>query len=999
MALSPVVNAQGTDDQGAVAAEVSASDSFEPAAMPPEPTSQPEPTVDDQVRVRLNFNGTPWKEVLEWFADETGMSLQRSAWPTGTFSYSDPRRSYDISGAIDAMNLVLMREGFALIRRGQLMLLVDTEDDFARDYLRELAEPVTPDELDQRANSDYVRVAFPLGALDAESVVKDLENLRSPSGSVLVLGASRVIVATDTVGVLKSIRDVLLASDAVDGGVMEYQLKNRSAEDVLEVARPHLGLEAGVNTGEDINLSTNLMGDRIFATGDPVKLRILKGLIAKGDIPLPVAEDGTVAPMEAPVLSRYDSGSADPTVALEVLQRLLAGLPDVRLTLDPKTQAIIAQARPSEHQLIRDTLAELGGASSGFKVIQLRRIDPQAALLTINKYFGKTAENTVGPTVDGDPETKKLWVKGTLQEIEEVERLIQELEGGSGSDLLGDRIRILPYTGRSAEAALSQLEGLWQVSGRKNRIRIISSQDLRNSGGQSRGGNIPERRLNQAPPTPPAGNFRRVLPGDAQEAVRGRRPADDAAPDNAPAPRANAQPQGNGQPIDTALEAASEPQEFADKLQRLVSAPLVSQSPSEQVPADQPPAEETPAADTPQGDQPTGDQPTGETPAENTPAKEINSDIIIQVTPQGIIVASDDADALNDFEALMATLADQMALTDDQPTVYWLKYIKADVAAELLNSILGGASSGGGGGGLGGGLLGEIGGGMLGGLMGLGGGGGGGDSGPILTTSGTVSIVPDSRLNALIIQANQSDLSLVEDILQVIDREESPEDVRTTPKPQLIPVIYQNATEVANIVKGVYSDRIAGQAGGQNRQPSPEDFINALRGRGGRGGGGQSDNNKPTPISIAVDTRSNALIVSAPPQDFLDIRELVEVIDQSGMDSEEDVQVITLGGNVKPDVVSNALSAILGPRATTSGTAAQPGATNTNGSGTSGATGASPNDIQQRIEMFRRMREAGGSSRGGSTGGRGGFGGGSPFGGGGSPFGGGSRGGRTGGGR
>ena len=180
--------------------------------------------------------------------------------------------------------------------------------------------------------------------------------------------------------------------------------------------------------------------------------------------------------------------------------------------------------------------------------------------------------------------------------------------------------------------------------------------------------------------------------------------------------------------------------------------------------------------------------PASQAPSDNQGSNsKLGSDIIIQMTPQGMVIASDDLDALAEFEELMGMIADSVATTEQKPTVYWLKYIKASVASELLNSILSGADSGGGGGlgDMAGSMLGEIGGGMLGGLLGMGGGGGGGSDGPVLTTTGTVSIVPDARLNALIIQANAIDLVTVESILQVIDREESPEDVRTSPKPQL----------------------------------------------------------------------------------------------------------------------------------------------------------------------------------------------------------------------
>ena len=67
-------------------------------------------SVEGEARLTLSFSNTPWNVVLEWFVEETEMSLQKDTWPTGTFSYTDTRRKYTISEALDAMNLVLMRK-------------------------------------------------------------------------------------------------------------------------------------------------------------------------------------------------------------------------------------------------------------------------------------------------------------------------------------------------------------------------------------------------------------------------------------------------------------------------------------------------------------------------------------------------------------------------------------------------------------------------------------------------------------------------------------------------------------------------------------------------------------------------------------------------------------------------------------------------------------------------------------------------------------------------
>jgi hypothetical protein len=113
-------------------------------------------------------------------------------------------------------------------------------------------------------------------------------------------------------------------------------------------------------------------------------------------------------------------------------------------------------------------------------------------------------------------------------------------------------------------------------------------------------------------------------------------------------------------------------------------------------------------------------------------------------------------------------------------TVYFLKHCKAEVARQLISDILGGTSSGGSGGGS---LVGDVasnlmggGGGILGALLG---GGGGGDGGVVTTVqaTGPVSIVADTRLNCLVVQALPVDVKLIEQLLKVIDREGSITDV------------------------------------------------------------------------------------------------------------------------------------------------------------------------------------------------------------------------------
>ncbi len=238
-----------------------------------------------------------------------------------------------------------------------------------------------------------------------------------------------------------------------------------------------------------------------------------------------------------------------------------------------------------------------------------------------------------------------------------------------------------------------------------------------------------------------------------------------------------------------------------------------------------------------------------------------------------------------------------------------------------------------------------------------------------MTTSGSVNIVPDARLNALIVQANPLDMRMIEMILEKVDREESPEDIQTVAKPQLIPVIYQDAAEVAEVVKAVFGDRIQGAAAANQNAgpPSPQEFLNALRGKGK--GKESKPSSQPNQISVAVDGRSNALVVVATPQDFEEVRQLVITLDQEGMESEETIITHTMDGSVNPEVLRLALESILGTEAGTSATRDSKSASNSTNNQTQSKQAAA--DIQRRLEFFKAIRGqlenegAGGKANGG----------------------------------
>ena len=265
-------------------------------------------------------------------------------------------------------------------------------------------------------------------------------------------------------------------------------------------------------------------------------------------------------------------------------------------------------------------------------------------------------------------------------------------------------------------------------------------------------------------------------------------------------------------------------------------------------------------------------------------------------------------------------------------------------------------------------------GGLLGGFLGSSGGGSTSTDASVVTV-GTATIIPDVRLNRLIVQGTSSDILKIEQHLRIIDQENSMTEVQTQGKPRMIQLVYTTAAEAATVVKEAYASRIQGgqrqqgRGGEDPRQAMMRAIMGGRGGRGGQRGGQQAEEPKMT---IAVDERSNSLIVTAPEQLFREVEELVQLIDQKGAQPTEAFQVKTLMYS-KPDYVKSALSAILGDQVQTAGSSSQR-------SSSGGSQSATPEQVRSRqaMEAFIRARRGGGSSRGGfggSSRGRGGFGG------------------------
>jgi type II secretory pathway component GspD/PulD (secretin) len=905
-----------------------------PAASPPagaevgsSPTS-PELTAPaakaGDGRLQFSFQYAPWRTVLEWFANQADLSLVMDAPPSGTFNYIDRRQdSHSPSEAIDLLNSVLLTKGYTLVRRERMLMLINLEDGIPPN----LVSQVLPEQLDDRGEFELASCLFTLERMTTEDAKKEISSLLGPQGAIVTLPTSRQILVTETAGKLRTIRKVLAAAADRDirekGTTTAIPLRHANAEEVLVIARQLLGLSDDKNETPNgtLRVATGPFSSRLLVTGEPQMVSRLSDLVEVLDVP----SDGNGISgglIETPQLEVYSIATADPTSVLEVLQTLLAGTPDVRLSKDPKTGNLVALARPSQHETIKATIAQMQRDARQIEVIRLWSLDPQLAVTSINKLFGGAeGEGPVDPSaprVDSDPVTRSLLVRGSQAQVTQIRTLLEKMgENDTESERVRagqtGNVRMVPIAGAGARRALEQAGLIWP-SMRRNRIRIV---------------------------TPAATAFRTIRPG--RSATMPRQPSIDSFRSTPPAREPKIDDNDN-----TSTGREHTLRDGGD-----AKAPAAREARSSPL---------TVAAIT----------ASFGAPEERALGSEGQAaDIVVAPGPRGTVIASEDTEALDDFERLLGSLGNRTVAGQRELAVFYLKFAKAEVAAELLKPFLSGAGGGEGGGGgsllgnLAGAALGDAGGGLIGSLLGLGGGGG-----SRVATSGTLSVMADSRLNALVVQASPEELDLAEQLLEVIDQISSPEEVQTVAKPRFIPVVNMSAQEVGVIVREVYAARI-GSRGGQRREPSPEEFLRALRGGRGESSSTRRDVKEQEQMVISVDARNNALIVTAPDALFQEVQDLVRRVDEMASEQTTATRIVTLK-RTNPKVLQQALTAMLGDAVRASAGSGRPDTKTpspkrgqpTERPAADAPRTPTPEQMRRRIEFFKALQQAGRAGQG-----------------------------------
>jgi len=835
----------------------------------------------DKAHLRFTFEGTPWRDVIEWLAKQAELSVYVGSQPPGSLTYSDEQK-YTPDQAIAKINSFLLPNGYTLIRSGKMLSVIGLEDSRRDQLLDSLAEYADLADLDRRGDNEVVKCIFTIAKTDPQAALEEISGLVKLS-KPLLMPRSKQLVVIETAARLRIVRDTLEAlenPDADAGPVRRFELEHVSADEVLAAVRPLVGIEdENTNVGEEINLSAAADGKQILATGSSDKLAVIEGVVQMLDKP-PEERDGS----NAPVLRAHPVEGGSLQAVDDVLQTLLED-EDVRLAQERKTSRLIVLATEDIHKRVEETIDTLEAEAAVFEVIQLERVEAYVAISLIREmldipYFAdEEDEEQNHPRLDWDPPTRRIFVRGTRAQVDEVKKIVDRLEQPRESTK-NSTLRLLPIQGARAQQLLETGKRFWP--GDDDVLIFPPSTETP--------GDLIEREINgeEPKPTPPA------------------------PPDVSPTERDDRAQQSN----------------------RITFATMqnVDRQESEDAGAPKPP-------------------------------------IKAQVTPRGILLQSNDVQLLNEFEKHLRTIAGPNVFSETMMAIFYLKHVGADEAKSLLSDIRRGESSYRRDSSLDETETDEL-------------------EGPRRPRRSYYSyfgpsVIADARLNRLIVQGSAVEILRIEKHLKIIDRDKSIADVQIRGKSHVVKLVHIRASEAAAIVRDAYGHELSGgssagqQPTAKQQQQLQQEQLKQLQfqvqqqqqperalpdrssqnqpqtnqqdpGREGRernqqtsqqsanvpSSQGQQTRTKTPTMTMAVNEKSNSLIIRAPEQLFREVSELIRLVDKNATQATE---VISIRG-MNPEHIKRVLRDTIGsPRAnhsnsdsnSTSNTTKQPAAVQT----------------------------------------------------------------------
>ncbi|NDD38437.1 MAG: hypothetical protein EB082_08550, partial [Verrucomicrobia bacterium] len=206
--------------------------------------------------IRFQFDGIPYADVIERFAQMANKPLLAGMKPEGTLTYNDAN-AYTYAEALDTLNVILAMKGVMLVENANYLQLVP---------FKEL--PSTPLKLLRGAMpvgdvrpGEVVTAVLDAKNVDSKEITDSLTSMLSNAGSLAVLPRGRGLIITDRLGNIQRIKTLLAAieTDApAERQMKTFALQNTSGAIVADLLNRTFGV-ATAPKRQEFNPTTKAM--------------------------------------------------------------------------------------------------------------------------------------------------------------------------------------------------------------------------------------------------------------------------------------------------------------------------------------------------------------------------------------------------------------------------------------------------------------------------------------------------------------------------------------------------------------------------------------------------------------------------------------------------------------------------------------------------------------------------------------------------------------------
>lgn len=201
----------------------------------PAPLAAPAEVAD----IRLNFKDTPLTSVLEYLSKEAGFAIIKDADIRGNVdAISD--QPLTKTEAFDMLNSILYSKGYAAIRNGRILTIVNSDE--AKKRLIPVKQGAVSEAIPP--NDEMVTQIIPIRYANATQLVQNLTPLLDEEAEISANEASNALILTDTQANIRRVVQIVEALDTSISGITAmrvYPLRNATATEAAEIINEVMG--------------------------------------------------------------------------------------------------------------------------------------------------------------------------------------------------------------------------------------------------------------------------------------------------------------------------------------------------------------------------------------------------------------------------------------------------------------------------------------------------------------------------------------------------------------------------------------------------------------------------------------------------------------------------------------------------------------------------------------------------------------------------------------